>query len=290
MKKILVIGKGGQLASLIEKTVKSEKFSNALSAQFVGLDEMDITSELSVTDFMHDKNFDYIINCAAYTAVDKAEEETDIAYAVNAEGSKIVAEYCKISNTKLLHVSTDYVFDGTACSPYSEADNTNPLSVYGASKLKGEKFIVDILAEDALVVRTSWLYSELENNFLNTMINLGKTKDEINVVFDQIGTPTYAKDLADTLLSVAMAEDFHSGIFHYSNEGVASWYDFACAIMKLSELDCKVNPVTSDCFPTTAKRPSFSVLNKTKIKSAYSLDIPHWRESLEVAISARRGV
>lgn len=290
MKKVVVIGKGGQLASLIEKTVKSEKFSNALSAQFVGFDEMDITSELSVADFMNGKNFDYLINCAAYTAVDKAEDDSDTAYAVNAEGSKVVAEYCKISNTKLLHVSTDYVFDGTACSPYSETDNTNPLSVYGASKLKGEKFIVDILAEDALVVRTSWLYSELENNFLNTMINLGKTKDEIGVVFDQIGTPTYAGDLAEALLCIVLSEDFHAGVFHYSNEGVASWYDFACAIMKLSELDCKVNPVTSDCFPTTAKRPSFSVLNKTKIKHAYSIEIPYWRESLATAISERRGV
>lgn len=273
------------MANSIEKIVGSGKFANTLSVEFVGIDGMDITSEGSVRTYMDGRNFDYVINCAAYTAVDKAEEDTELAYSVNARGSQVLADYCKSSKIRMLHVSTDYVFDGRSCQPYSESDVPNPISVYGSSKLDGEQYIRDILCVDSVVIRTSWLYSESDNNFLNTMIHLGKTKDEINVVFDQIGTPTYAHDLADALLHISASEDFYSGVFHYSNEGVASWYDFACAIMELSGLACKVKPVTSECFPTLAKRPSYSVLNKTKIKGAYSIEIPYWRESLKLAMS-----
>ncbi len=283
--KILVTGAYGQLGNEI-KELKGD-FSG-FDFIFTDADTLDITDEEAVSSFLLNHKPNYVINCAAYTAVDKAEEDHILAEKINALAPRILGTYSHQIRAKLIHISTDYVFDGNNCSPYSESDAVNPQGVYGKTKLLGE---LNCLKENpsTVVVRTSWLYSGFGNNFVKTMLRLGKERESLKVVFDQVGTPTYAADLAKIILSIIQISEkdsakFIPGVYHYSNEGVASWYDFAKAIFEISEIDCIVNPVLSDQFPTPAKRPHFSVLNKSKICDNFGIEIPYWRDSLEKCI------
>lgn len=282
---ILVTGAYGQLGSeikLLQENYPDWEFC------FTDVDSLDITNELAVQDFFSENKFDFVVNCAAYTAVDKAESDEQTAHLVNAVAPKILASQAMTAGAKLIHVSTDYVFAGDACTPYAETDKTNPQGAYGRTKLEGEE---NVLAENpnSVVIRTSWLYSTFGNNFVKTMLRLGKERGELNVVFDQVGSPTYAADLAETILSIIDStakevKNFVSGIYHFSNEGVASWFDFALAIFDFARVDCDVKPVLSDQFPTPTKRPHYSVLDKAKIKNTYGIAIPYWRDSLKECI------
>ena len=282
MKNVLVTGGKGQLASALKtKTIDLEGHNFI----FLDADDLDITDPKNVTQFFQDNNLTYCINCAAYTQVDKAEEEKVIARRINVFGAKTLAEACNNHGVDLLQISTDYVFDGTQTKFYTEEDKTNPINEYGQTKLDGEKAIAAVLSEH-YIIRTSWLYSEYGSNFLRTMLRLGATKKEINVVCDQIGTPTNASDLAALLVKIILEEREEYGTYHFSNEGVASWYDFAKAIFKESNMDTEVLPIGSDAFPTLAKRPAFSVLDKSKLKDKFNLRVPYWRESLIRSITA----
>lgn len=283
--KILVTGAYGQLGSELKEIEMQYPNYHFL---FTDVDSLDITSKIAVESFFDKNKPDYVINCAAYTAVDRAEIEPKFAEKVNALAPKILGEFSKKNDAKLIHVSTDYVFSGDANQPYSETDAVNPQGVYGKTKLQGE---LNCMRENpnSVVIRTSWLYSEFGNNFVKTMLRLGNERDNLNVVFDQVGTPTYAADLAKVILSIIQVSEkepsqFISGIYHYSNEGVTSWYDFAKAIFEFENTQCKVKPVLSDQFPTPAKRPHFSVLNKLKIKNNFGIEIPYWKDSLKVCL------
>lgn len=283
--KILVTGAYGQLGSELKEI--EMQFPN-YDFLFTDADTLDITNEIEVESYFNKYQPGFVINCAAYTAVDKAEIETGIAEKVNALAPKILGKFSKKVGAKLIHVSTDYVFDGNSNRPYSETDTVNPQGVYGETKLQGE---LNCLNEnpDSVVIRTSWLYSEFGNNFVKTMLKLGCERDTLNVVFDQVGTPTYAADLANAIMSIIQLSEnqpqkYIPGIYHYSNEGVTSWYDFALAIFDTTNIECEVNPVLSDQFPTLAKRPHFSVLNKSKIRDTFGITIPYWKESLKICI------
>lgn len=279
--KILVTGAYGQLGNELKELAAP---NTELEFLFTDVDSLDITDESAVASFFTKYHPDCVINCAAYTAVDKAESEPELAAMVNAVAPKLLARYAKKTGAKFVHVSTDYVFAGNAHQPYSETDPVDPQGVYGKTKLEGEQ---NCLAEnaDSVIVRTSWLYSSFGNNFVKTMLRLGKERGELNVVFDQVGTPTYAADLAAAILEIVIGNgDFVPGIYHYSNEGVTSWYDFAKAIFEIAGVECKVHPVLSDQFPTPAKRPHYSVLNKEKIRKTFDINIPYWRDSLRKCI------
>ncbi len=284
--KILITGAYGQLGSELKEL---EMQFPGYDFLFTDIDSLDITSEEAVEAFFEKNNPAYVVNCAAYTAVDKAETEVEAAEKVNALAPKVLAEFSRQFGAKLIHVSTDYVFDGNANQPYVESGPVNPQGVYGKTKLAGE---LNCLKEnpETIVIRTSWLYSEFCNNFVKTMLRLGSERDEVKVVFDQVGTPTYAADLANAIIEIIRisekdAAKFIPGVYHYSNEGVISWYDFAKAIFEIRELNCEVHPVLSVEFPTKAKRPHFSVLNKSKIRDNFGLKIPYWRDSLIVCIN-----
>lgn len=281
MKTILVTGANSQLAKCIKDLERN--YPN-YSFVFANTSELNITDFLNVSTFFKSHNFDWCINCAAYTAVDLAESEIDKAYNVNADGVKNIAILCEKYNTQLIHISTDFVFDGNQSYAYKEEHITNPLNVYGKSKLKGEEEIISNL-KSYYIIRTSWLYSEYGSNFLKTMLRLSDEKKEINVVEDQIGTPTYAKDLAQLIMSIININNSKYGIYNYSNEGIASWYDFAKAIFNINKKTITVNPIPSINYPTPAKRPRFSVLNKTKVKDTFNVEIPYWRDSLALVIS-----
>ncbi|HYQ57928.1 MAG TPA: dTDP-4-dehydrorhamnose reductase, partial [Draconibacterium sp.] len=270
----------GQLGN--ELKVLSENYPG-WEFDFTDVDSLDITNEAAVKQYLADNKFNLVINCAAYTAVDKAESDFVTAQKVNALAPKLLAKYSNANGARLIHVSTDYVFAGDAHSPYKETDVVAPNGAYGKTKLDGER---NCQAENpaTVIIRTAWLYSTFGNNFVKTMLRLGKEKGELAVVFDQVGSPTYAADLAAVILKVAESEEFVPDIYHYSNEGVASWYDFALAIFELAGVDCKVKPVLSENFPTPAKRPAYSVLNKAKIKDTYHLEVPYWRDSLKTCI------
>jgi len=276
---ILVTGSRGQLGSeLMQLSTRAEdqRFF------FCDLPDLDITSPAHVASFCHDHGIEVIINCAAYTAVDKAESDVESAFRVNRDGAAVLAACARERNALLVHISTDYVFDGCSSTPYHETDPATPLGVYGVSKWEGEEQIRRI-APSFWIIRTSWLYSIYGNNFVKTMLRLGSERSVLNVVADQIGTPTWAADLAAAI--VLMLERYEkgtpcSGTWHYSNEGVASWYDFAEAIMELAELPCKVVAVESDQYPQIAPRPQYSVMSKSAIKREWKLEIPHWRVSL----------
>jgi len=281
---ILITGANGQLGSELKNIYKNEtfKFNKPVNFIFTDIDTLDISNLMILKKFFQDHYFDYVINCAAYTNVDLAEKEKEKAYNVNATCVKNIVESIKGQNTRFIHISTDYVFDGNSHIPYTEDMQTNPQSVYGSSKLDGEKYALEF--ENAIVIRTSWLYSSYGNNFAKTIHKLCKEKESLNVVFDQVGTPTYAYDLANTILQIikqSIAENiFSSGIYHFSNEGVCSWYDFAKIIANKAYSKCTINPIESKDYPALVKRPFYSVLNKNKIKSAYSIKIPHWQDSL----------
>lgn len=282
---ILVTGSNGQLGSEINDIAihyPNFKFF------FMDLPELDICKSSQLEVFFKDKNINTVINCAAYTAVDQAEEDAEIAEQVNAKGVLNLVSALKKVDGKLIHISTDYVFDGTSFLPYKESDPVSPIGVYGKTKRLGELAVInsDI---DSIVIRTSWLYSAFGNNFVKTMLRLGNERDELGVIFDQVGTPTNAGDLAkiclDILLDKNSANISAKGkIYHYSNEGVTSWYDFAISIMELGGENCKVKPIQTKDYPTLAKRPHYSVLNKSKIKTDFNIQIPYWRDSLAKCI------
>ena len=281
---ILVTGSNGQLGSEIKDVVTNYKDFKIF---FRDLPELNICNADALNTFILNKNINAVINCAAYTAVDKAEEDTETAKRVNAKGVFNLVKAMENVNGKIIHISTDYVFDGTKTLPYDEEDIVNPIGVYGNTKREGELAVINSSIE-GIVIRTSWLYSAYGNNFVKTMIRLGKEKKKLNVIFDQIGTPTFAGDLANTCLAILSNEqnriDKAGKVYHFSNEGVASWYDFATAIVELGSLDCKVRPIETKDYPTLAKRPHYSVLNKTKIKTDFNIEIPYWRDSLEKCI------
>jgi dTDP-4-dehydrorhamnose reductase len=278
---VLVTGGNGQLASSIKNLAHQYE---GLHLIYTDYQELDICDLNQINGFFktHQK-IDYCINCAAYTAVDQAETDVEKAFEINAQGPKNLALVCNAQDTILIHVSTDFVFDGDRSEPYTETDITTPISVYGASKLKGEIEIQKGLKKH-FIIRTSWLYSEHGTNFMKTMLRLAETRDEISVVSDQTGTPTYAGDLADVILKIISSKDKNFGLYHYSNEGVASWYDFAKEIFKVSKLKIKTNPIATEAYPTPAKRPVFSVMDKTKIKKTLNVKIPHWREPINTSL------
>ena len=282
MKNILVTGSNGQLGSEIkDRAGRFQEFNFV----FTDIEELDLTNGEEVNSFFEQNNFDVCINCAAYTAVDKAEDDRELALKVNYEAVKILAETCRKYNTFLIHVSTDYVFNGKNYKPYSETDPPSPDSYYGLTKLKGEEAVM-AYCEKAVIIRTSWLYSAYGNNFVKTMLRLGKERGELGVVVDQVGTPTYAGDLADAILTVVTNQSNLTAnkIYHFSNEGAISWYDFAKAIMAEAGLDCKVNPIESKDFPAKANRPFYSVLNKAAIKNDFNIEIPYWLDSLKTVL------
>lgn len=281
MSKILVTGANGQLGSEIREL--SNEF-NSLSFIFTDVTELDITDLALLKKFFNNNSVKYIINCAAYTAVDKAESEIKLAEKINVTAISNLIKFATHFNSKLIQISTDYVFDGTANIPYSETAPTNPKSAYGLTKLKGETEALRY--NNSIIIRTSWLYSSYGNNFVKTMLKLGNDREELNVVYDQVGSPTYARDLAKAILQIIVnaeekSDTFKSGIYNYANNGVCSWYDFAVEIMKFSGYKCKVNPIETKDYPTPAKRPAYSVLNKNKIQNTFNIEIPYWRDSLE---------
>ena len=285
MMNVLVTGSNGQLASCIKDLAKQYEDLNFIYTDYQELDICDLKQVN--TFFQSNPKFDYCINCAAYTAVDKAETDADKAYEINAQGAKNLAIVCSVQDAILIQISTDFVFDGEKTEPYTETDVAKPISVYGASKLEGEEEIKKTL-ETYFILRTSWLYSEYGTNFMKTMLKLAETRDEISVVSDQRGTPTYAGDLADVILKIITSNTKSFGLYHYSNEGVASWYDFAKAIFEASNIEIKLNPIKTSAYPTPAKRPLFSVMEKTKIKETLNIEIPFWRESLKKAIASNK--
>ena len=279
--KVLITGSNGQLGSEIKELASD--YEN-LECVFKDLPELDICDAEVLNTFIIDQHINAVINCAGYTAVDKAEENPEIAEQVNAKGVLNLVNALKKVDGKLIHISTDYVFDGNHSQPYKESDPVSPIGVYGQTKRAGELAVLNG-SIDAIVIRTSWLYSVYGNNFVKTMLRLGNEKKSIQVVSDQKGTPTYAKDLAKTCLDILSDASStkiskKGSLYHYSNEGVTSWYDFATAIMEISNIDCEVIPIETKDYPTKARRPMYSVLDKSKIKSDFKVTIPHWRDSL----------
>lgn len=265
----LITGSRGQLGTELAKLLPQ--------AILTDVAELDITDEAAVKNFVAAHNIDTVINCAAYTAVDKAEDNEDLAAKINIDGPRNLAK----SGAKVVHVSTDYVFDGLGHKPYQPEDAVHPLSVYGRTKAAGEQEVLQY-AEQAVIIRTAWLYSPYGNNFVKTMRRLGAEKESLNVVADQIGTPTYAADLAAAIVQILpQMNAANKGVYHFTNEGVCSWYDFACKIMELSGLSCQVKPIPSAAYPTKARRPFYSVLDKSKIKQTFNIEIEHWEEGLK---------
>jgi dTDP-4-dehydrorhamnose reductase len=279
--KIMVTGADGQLGK--ELRLVSRRYSR-FDFIFLSKNDLPIDQADKLHLFFEGVKPSYCINCAAYTAVDKAEKEKDLAFLVNGESVGKLALECEKQGTKLIHISTDYVFNGNSSQPLNEEDQTSPINIYGASKLEGEQLAI-LNHPDTLIIRTAWVYSEFGNNFVKTMIRLMNEKETINVVEDQIGSPTYAADLAELILQIIDREKFIPGIYHYSNEGRISWYDFALAIKDFTGSNCKINPIPSSQFPTAANRPNYSLLDKTKIKSVYSITVPDWKASLFVCIT-----
>ncbi len=280
--KILVTGSNGQLGN--ELRVLSQK-EPGLQFIFTDVEELDITSEMAVSAYFQEAMPDAVINCAAYTAVDKAEQEPEKATLINGAAVGILARASSAHNAVMFHISSDYVFDGRGCRPYAENDQVNPVSVYAMSKLAGE-LEMQKHARTGYIIRTSWLYSSFGYNFVKTIIKYGKERGMLNVVFDQIGTPTYAADLAAVILTMLKSEKkpVKTEIYHFSDEGVVSWYDFAIAIVELSGITCKINPIETKDYPLPAVRPFYSVFNKAKIKEQFGIEIPYWRDSLRGCI------
>lgn len=284
-KNILVTGANGQLGSELKRATEGHEAN--LNFIFTDVDELDITNLQAVEQFVKDNNIKYIINCAAYTAVDRAEDDIDLCYKINKDAVRNLAIAATNNEAKVIHISTDYVFDGTGSEAYVESDPVSPKSVYGKSKQEGEAELQKNCPE-SIIIRTAWLYSIYGNNFVKTMIKLGSERDSLNVVADQTGTPTNAADLARAIVRIidySEANGFVPGIYHYSNEGVTTWYDFTVQIHKDAGITtCKVSPITTDQYPTKASRPQYSLLDKTKIKETFGLEIPQWEDSLQVCV------
>ncbi|MFC0771695.1 dTDP-4-dehydrorhamnose reductase [Terrimonas alba] len=286
-KKILVTGANGQVGEELHKLAKSY---TSFEFIFATRKRLALDNPAKIGEYIYNNKPDYLINCAAYTAVDKAESEEELAYTINAEAPKEMAIACEANNIQLVHVSTDYVFDGKGNSPYKEDDITDPVNLYGDSKLEGEKNIRQH-NPSAIIIRTAWVYSEFGKNFVKTMLRLMAEKDQVNVVSDQRGAPTYAADLAEAIMNIISKVEIsghqtpgYGGIYHFSNEGNISWYDFAVAIKELTGSNCIVNPIPTSQFPTPAKRPFYSVLDKTKIQNRFGIEIKDWKQSLTICI------
>lgn len=279
MNNVLVTGSNGQLGSELREIASNHKDYNFT---FTDIYDLDITQHKIVREFIEANNINTIINCAAYTKVDTAESEPELSNALNHLAVANFAQIAKEKNIKLIHISTDYIFDGTNYKPYSETDIPNPKSVYGKTKLDGEKAILAINPSNSIIIRTSWVYSKYGNNFVKTMLEIANTRDEIFVVSDQIGSPTNAADLSKAILKILpQIENNSTEIYHYTNEGVCSWYDFSKFIFEINSIDIKVTPIQTKDYPTPAKRPYYSILNKNKIKEKFRLNIPYWKESLK---------
>jgi len=281
MSKILVFGASGQLGTCLKaladvKGVADINFPEEVSADILNLDGLQIAFESVQPAF--------VINCAAYTAVDKAEEDVELARRVNRDGAANLALLCNTYSATLIHISTDFVFEGNIPKLLSELDPTNPISVYGLTKLEGEQAIAATM-QAFYILRTSWLYSEHGNNFVKTMLKLGSTREELKVIVDQVGTPTYAMDLADAIFQIIASDKHAYGVYHFSNEGVTSWFDFATAIFEISGMPTRVLPIPGSEYPTAAARPAYSVMDKFKIKNTFNITIPHWRKSLEICLN-----
>ena len=281
MKNILITGANGQLGNEMRVlSVENQEYAYF----FTDVAELDICDEEAVLAFVKANNINVSVNCAAYTAVDKAEENIELCTKLNADAVGYLAKAAEANHAEFIQISTDYVFDGTAHVPYVETEPTCPNSVYGNTKLAGEQLAMQYCSR-TMIIRTAWLYSTFGNNFVKTMIRLGKERDSLGVIFDQIGTPTYARDLARAIYA-AIAQGVVPGVYHFSNEGVCSWYDFTKAIHRLAGITaCQVKPLHTEEYPTPAKRPHYSVLDKTKIKDTYHIEIPYWMDSLQSCIA-----
>lgn len=279
--RILVTGAAGQLGNELHNVLEQNKPGITL---YTDIHDLDLTDAAAVRKYIVDNEISHIVNCAAFTAVDKAEQEPAICAKVNTDAVKNIAEVAADYGVKVIQISTDYVFDGTAHMPYRESDKVNPISTYGTTKRKGEMVLLS-MSPDAVIIRTAWLYSPYGNNFVKTMLRLGAERSELGVVCDQIGTPTYAHDLAEAIYAILTARQWVPGIYHFSDEGACSWYDFTKAIHRIAGITgCNVKPIMTDDYPTAAARPPYSVLDKTRIKKTYGITIPHWEESLQNCI------
>ena len=295
MSKILVTGKNGQLGKSIQNIVNTDtKIGNNQNPNdfiFVGREDLDLSSKSSISHYFgNNDKFDLIINCAAFTQVDKAEQEAELANQINHLAVKQLASIASNQQSRLIHISTDYVFDGESNKPYLETDMPNPINAYSRTKLAGEKALQTLMPMNALVIRASWLYSEYGNNFVSTMLKLGKERDELSVVNDQMGSPTYAADLADAILEIIKHKKFRdlaqtTQIYNYSGEGEISWYEFAKEIFKLAEIDCKVSSISTQQYPTPAKRPRNTLMKKDKIVTVFNIKISNWKSSLNTCMT-----
>lgn len=274
--KVLVTGANGQLGKCLQK---HSKLYPEIEFLFETSQTLNITSEEALVSFFKAHQPDFCINCAAYTNVEAAESHEDLSFDVNSKAVKSLAAYCQLYGTKLIHISTDYVFDGIKFRPYLEADAENPINIYGASKLQGECMITEQL-EAYFILRTSWLYSEFGHNFFNTILKKAEDRADLNITTEQVGTPTNANDLAKFILNLIQLDSNAFGLYHFSNQGEATWYDFARLILEEKELDQTITLKATFSYPTQAKRPKFSVLDKTKVMTTFGIDVPHWRESL----------
>lgn len=281
MTTILITGSKGQLGNEMQQA--AARFP-AFRFIYTDVEDLDICDKNALNAFIKANAVDVIVNCAAYTAVDKAEDDVELCYKINADAVRNIGEIATANKVKVVHVSTDYVFDGTNYVPYSEDQPVCPATVYGKSKLQGEEALMEVCPQ-SVILRTAWLYSSFGNNFVKTMMKLGTERDSLNVIFDQVGTPTYAADLADAILNLLSHETFTPGIYHFSDEGVCSWYDFTKTIHRIAGITCDVRPIETKDYPARTPRPHYSVLNKAKIKATYGIAIPHWEESLEKCIS-----
>jgi len=275
--KILVLGASGQLGQCLKKVAKIREIEFLYFPDEIHANILDF--EL-LNNLFKEQSPSFVINCAAYTAVDKAEDDIETCRKINRDGVSNIAELCGIYNATLVHVSTDFVFEGNGNKLLTEDDLAEPINIYGVTKLEGEKEVKERLS-NYFIIRTSWLYSEFGNNFVKSMLKLGQEREELNIIVDQIGTPTYAVDLAESILDIIAAGKSEYGVYHFSNEGITSWYDFAKGIFDISNTPVRVNPIPTSKYPTRAKRPTFSVMDKSKIKSVFGIRIPYWRHSLE---------
>jgi len=287
--KILIIGNNGQLGQSIKKILLAAEINEKDEFIFSGREDLDLANEESISAFLSENLFEIIVNCAGYTAVDKAESEEELAYQINHLAISKIAKISNKQKVKLIHISTDYIFDGVSEKAYLESDNPSPLNIYGKSKLAGEVAVFTAMQKNAIIIRTSGLYSEYSNNFVKTILRKAQKFHELNVVSDQYSSPTNASDLAKAIIQIINHKKFRNHdqltqIYHYSSYGVCSWFEFATEILKLANIDCTVNPIESKDYLTTAKRPRYSILNTDKIVKRFGLEIPFWKDSLKVSI------
>ncbi|MDE7141549.1 MAG: dTDP-4-dehydrorhamnose reductase [Muribaculaceae bacterium] len=274
--KVLVTGANGQLGSALRRLLDKEMPGEAI---YASKEDLDLTDAAAVEEYVRGNEVTHIVNCAAYTAVDRAEEEKRECALVNTDAVKNLAAAADLLGAKIIHISTDYVFDGTNHRPYRESDKVNPISQYGTTKRKGETALL-ARAPESIIIRTAWLYSDTGHNFVKTILAMADKQDRIRVVCDQIGTPTYARDLARAILAILKSHQWVAGIYHFTDEGAASWYDFAKAIVRIAGKRAEVEPIPTEDFPTPASRPAYSILDRSRIKATYGVAIPHWEEAL----------